>query len=91
MVNYVNQLHLELLRYKTAANELVEERDVQMVQSKDTTTQPDSLQDQSTGMSDKAMVCLYILHVVFYCPLQEVQEMDHVEERTLRYVSLHKC
>ena len=56
----VNKFHLELLRVKTEAIKVVEERDVQMVDSKDVTSQPDSLQDDQstlqTNTSDTVMV-----------------------------------
>ena len=56
----MNQLHLELLRAKTEAINVVEERDVQMVDSTDVTSQPDSLQDDQsalqTNTSDTVMV-----------------------------------
>ena len=56
----VNQLHLGLLRAKIEAINVVEERDVQMVDSKDVTSQPDSLQDDQstlqTNTSDTVMV-----------------------------------
>ena len=52
---------------------------VQVVQDKDVTSQPDSLQDdqptQQTDMSDTPMVYKYMLYMLFYYHLQ-VQEMD---------------
>ena len=50
----MNQLHLKA---KTEAINVVEEKNVQMVDSKDVTSQPDSLQDdQSTQQSDTDLV-----------------------------------
>ena len=56
----VNQLHQQLLVAKTEANNMVSARNIQMIQLKDVTSQPDSLQDdqstQQTDMSDTPMV-----------------------------------
>ena len=54
----INQYHLELIRAKTEAINVV---DVQMVDSKDVSSQPVSVQDYQstlqTNTSDTVMVC----------------------------------